>query len=157
MKNHFKTILLLSLVSGQSLAGQYAIQLEASKSPHLPRFDTLHAYGSLYTEAADNGYIRTRLGPYDSKDQARETLQQIHDVGFPEAIMVKHQSGGVSQPVALKNTTQTSDIENFDVKTLKEWNMLTPEQQKNLVYLDGKLHIKDGDSFTPLAEITGQN
>jgi hypothetical protein len=34
--------------------------------------------------------------------------------------------------------------------------MLTPEQQANLVYLDGMLHVKDGNQFIPLNEITGQ-
>ena len=34
--------------------------------------------------------------------------------------------------------------------------MLTPEQQANLVYLDGVLHVKNGNKFIPLDEITGK-
>jgi hypothetical protein len=47
-------------------------------------------------------------------------------------------------------------MENFDVRTLKEWKLLTKEQQANLVYLDGKLHVKNGNDFIPLEEIIGR-
>ena len=158
MKNHFKAVILLSLVTGETWASQYAIQLEASKSPYLERFEVLSNYGSLYTETADNGYIRTRLGPYESKRKTLDTLRYVHEEGFTDAIIVKHRGNIITQPASSSRTIKRqSDFENIDVKTLKEWNMLTPEQQKKLVYLDGELHVKDGDNFIPLDEITGQN
>ena len=82
----------------------------------------------------------------------------MHQAGFPNAIIAKHQNNGATPPPSImsKSAKHQYDIENFDVKTLKEWKMLTPEQQNNLVYLDGKLHVKNGDSFIPLSEITGQ-
>ena len=82
-------------------------------------------------------------------------LNEVHQAGFTNAIIAKHQGGKITSPTV---TTPTStkhqyNIENFDVKTLNEWKMLTPEQQKNLVYLDGELHVKNGDDFIPLSQM----
>ena len=159
MKKHYKLLILLPFVTGQAWASQYAIQLEASRSPQPEQFNSLDVHGNIYTEAANNGYIRTRLGPYGSKSRALEVLNEVHQAGFPNAIIAKHKnnvSTSPSQAITKKSANRQYDIEDFDVKTLKEWKMLTPEQQNNLVYLDGKLHVKNGDSFIPLSEITGQ-
>lgn len=157
-----KTLLSLILIIGSllfslsSFASQYAVQLEASKSPDIGRYESLSAYGKLYTIAADNGYTRTRLGPYASKTKALEVLDNVRAAGFTDAFIAKQQSGTKSTANQSVTTKGQFDIETFDVKTLKEWKMLTPEQQANLVYLDGKLHVKNGNEFTPLNEIIGQ-
>lgn len=159
MKKHYELLILLPLITGQAWASQYAVQLEASKTPQPEKFSTLSIHGNVYTEAASNGYIRTRLGPYNSKGRALEVLNEVHQAGYPNAIIAKHQSNSsttITPAITSKSAKHKYDIENFDVKTLEEWKMLTPEQQNNLVYLDGKLHVKNGDSFIPLSEITGQ-
>lgn len=157
MNKHYKLLILFPFVTGQAWASQYAVQLEASRSPQPEQFNTLSIHGNIYTEAANNGYIRTRLGPYGSKSRALEVLNEVHQAGFPNAIIAKHQGNEMSSPAVITNSSKHKyDVENFDVKTLKEWKMLTPEQQKNLVYLDGMLHVKNGDRFIPLREIIKQ-
>lgn len=162
-----KTLMLLTLVAGSSLiteaawASQFAVQLEASKSPDLNRYASLSVHGKLYTVNTDNGYTRTRLGPYENKSKALEILEKVRAAGYADAFVARHDNGvsTSSAPAPAKppaGKVRYGDIENFDVKTLKEWSMLTPEQQKNLVYLDGKLHIKDGNNFIPLHDIAGQ-
>ena len=157
-----KTLLLLTLVSSSafvavpSWANQYAVQLEASKSPDLNRYKDLGVHGNLYTVAADKGYTRTRLGPFENKNKALAVLYKVRASGYSDAFIAKHHGDDITSSSADLNTTRRHyDIENFDVKTLKEWNMLSAEQQANLVYLDGRLHVKNGDTFTPLQEITG--
>lgn len=157
-----KLLRLLTLVAGSALvtaswASQYAIQLEASKSPNLDRYQALSVHGKLYTVVANNGYTRTRLGPYKNKDQALAVLDKVHAAGYLDAFIAKHQSSEITtSSVNSKVAKQIYDIESFDVRTLKEWKMMTPEQQANLVYLDGELHIKNGDNFIPLDEITDE-
>ena len=156
-----KILMLLTLVTAPALitvpamASQYAVQLEASKSPDLGRYQALSAHGNLYTVAASNGYTRTRLGPYENKNIALDVLDKVKAAGYADAFIAKQQSSDITSSVALHPAKRQYDIENFDVKTLKEWKMLTPEQQANLVYLDGKLHVKSGNKFTPLHKISG--
>ena len=159
-----KILMLLSLVIAPALitvpamASQYAVQLEASKSPDLNRYQALSVHGNLYTIAASNGYTRTRLGPYENKSKALDVLDKVKAAGYADAFIAKQQGGDITasvSSVASHPVKRQYDIENFDVKTLNEWKMLTPEQQANLVYLDGKLHVKNGNKFTPLHEITG--
>ena len=135
------------------------MQLEASKSPNLDRYKDLTEHGRLYTVAADHGYTRTRLGPYENKSKALDVLDKVHAAGYTDAFIAKQQNGDTTSSVSSSMKSPASkyqyDIENFDVRTLKEWKMLTPEQQANLVYLDGVLHVKNGNKFIPLDEITG--
>lgn len=146
-----------ALVAAPSWASQYAIQLEASKSPNLNRYEDLSIHGKLYTVAANKGYTRIRLGPFENKNSALNALEKVHAAGYSNAFIATYHGNDITASAADSNTAQRRyDIENFDVKTLKEWNMLSPEQQANLVYLDGELHVKNGDKFTPLDEITGK-
>lgn len=158
MKKHYKILALLIIVAGPVSAGQYAVQLEASKSPQLERYKQLSVHGELYTVAADNGYIRTRLGPYDSKAAALAVLEQVHEAGYADAFLAKYNSGGITagSSVASSASRHQYDVENFDVRSLPEWGNLTPEQQSNIVYLDGVLHVKNGDEFIPMEELVSQ-
>lgn len=153
MKNNCRLLLLLTLISGHCIADQYAIQLEASKAPRLERFESLSKLGTLYTEAAGNGYIRTRIGPYESKKLALDVLNEVHAAGYTAAIITQQKN---SYEILPSVSSQQFDIQSFDVKTLKEWSMLTQEQQSNLVYLDGVLHVKNGNRFIPLSDIISQ-
>ena len=149
-----KTILLFVLTylcSTSLLASDYAIQLESSKNPQLSRFKQVATLGKLYTEPYKNGYIRTRLGLYNSKAQALKILESVHHAGFSDAFIVYEKDAVASS----KHTAVKAqhDMDSFDVKTLPEWAELTPEQQKNIVYLDGVLHIKNGNHFTPLKKL----
>ncbi len=162
-----KILFLLSIVAASgfvaapAFSSQYAVQLEASKSPNLNRFESLKVYGQLYTVDANNGYTRTRIGPYENKNKALEVLKEVHAAGFQDAFIAKQKSEDAISPAAVSKSSNHAgkhnyDIETFDVRTLKEWKMLSAEQQANLVYLDGKLHVKDGNRFTPLGEVVGK-
>lgn len=143
-----------TLMINQVLAGQYAIQLESSTSPDLTRYSHLKKYGNLYKVNADRGFVRTRLGPFINKQTTLDILEKVRVVG-PNDAFITNYMGNVSARTIDPKTT--NDIENFDVRTMNEWRLLTPEQQANLVYLDGALHVKKGSIFTPLNEVVRNN
>ena len=105
--------------------------------------------------------MRTRLGPFFNKHVALDVLEKVQASGHTDAFITNYLGDGSIMPDDVRKTKDTSahtagqqyDIENFDVRTLKEWELLTPEQQANLVYLDGALHVKNGYDFAPLYEI----
>ena len=149
-----KIVMTLMLVTGtvfvmnQVSADQYTIQLEASKSPDLTRYAHLGEYGNLYKVNAGKGFVRIRLGPYVNKHVSLDMLDKVQAAGHADAFITNYLGDG---------SGKRNDIENFDVRTLKEWKLLTPEQQTNLVYLDGALHVKNGSDFTPLYETIRNN
>jgi len=135
-------------------ASQFAIQLEASKSPSLQSYQALNKHNNLYKMPIDNGYIRIRMGPYESRKLAQSALEKIHEAGHRDAFITTYSNADTKQSLDTSMAVKKQhEIETFDVKTMKEWKMLTAEQQANLVYLDGKLHIKNGRQFTPLSDI----
>lgn len=158
MKKYCRLSVLLTAAASHCFANEYAVQLEASKSPNLKNYQALSVHGNLYTSAAGNGYIRVRLGPYENKKEALSVLSNLHAEGYTTAFVAEQSNNEASvAPITAGSTKQGHNIDSFDVRTLKEWHMLTKEQQSNLVYLDGELHIKNGDLFIPLKEAANQN
>ena len=143
MKKSYLTLGLLMCLTSQIHAGDYSIQLSAARTPQLAAFTALEKFGNLYTTNANNGFIRTRLGPFYSKPAALETLAKVHAAGHPNAFLVN----------ADANTSiKTSTLE-YNPQTLPELQMLNAEQQANIVNLDGVLHIKEGVNFIPLSKV----
>lgn len=143
MKKLYPTLGLLMCITSQIHAGDYAIQLSASKSPQLTVYKPLEKFGNLYTTTTDNGFIRTRLGTLHGKKIALETLAKVHAAGYPNAFLVN----------ADTNVTAKTPTPEYNSQNAPEWQMLNAEQQANIVNLDGVLHIKEGDNFTPLSKV----
>lgn len=148
------TLLTIALFTSQVYANEYAIQLEASKAPELSRYQQLDTLGQLYTTPTGTGYTRARLGPFSNKEDALDALNKVHAAGYQDAFLAKENRDNETQSLSSNPVSSNpEDIYNFDVKTLPVWQKLTTQQRENLVYLDGKLHIKNGDDFTPIENI----
>ena len=144
MKKLYLTLGLLMCFSSQIHAGEFAIQLTASKTPQLAPFTQLEQFGNLYTTDAGNGFIRTHLGTFSGKQAALEALTKVHAAGYPNAFLV---NAGANASATVENSSPTNYLQDST-----KWQMLSAEQQANVVNLDGTLHIKNGDDFTPLTE-----
>lgn len=151
MKNQLFVLLIIYLCSGETWAAQYAIQLEASKAPNLEFYRALSIYGNLYTVDTNQGYIRTRLGPYSTRNEAQRVLKQVHLAGFNDAFISKEQSEKDVSSLGLPMPIDAAY--NFKVINIKEWKKLTAEQKAGLVSQNGVLHIKTGDTITPLKDL----
>ena len=137
----------------------YTIQLEASKQPDLNRYSTIEQYGVLYTEETNRGLVRVRIGNYDSTSEAKSALGQIKSQGFNDAYITvtSADAGATSQPLAdsyslIPASSAPGDTPIRSPESLPIWHDLSEEQRANVVYLDGVLHIKEGDTFTPLSQ-----
>jgi hypothetical protein len=152
MKKLYLTLALLMCFASQIHAGEFAIQLTASKTPQLAPFTQLEEFGNLYTTDAGNGFIRTRLGTFSGKQAALEALTKIHAAGYKTAFLVNADSTDMNSGTSMtaENTSSTY------LQDSTEWQGLTAEQQANVVNLDGTLHIKSGDNFIPLSEFVNK-
>ncbi len=152
MKKLYFILALLMCFTSQTYAGTYAIQLAASKTPELATFASLEEFGNLYTTDAGNGLIRTRLGPYLSKQTALEALTKVHAAGHSTAFLANAGSDdmGSGTSMTFENTSSNYQQDSTELQGLSE------EQQANVVNLDGTLHIKNGDDFIPLSEFVNK-
>ena len=159
VKNHYKYLALLLLITSQAFAEQYVVHLDTSKSPDLQNFEELSIYGDLYTIEDSNGLTTTLLGPYEGKKAAKEILDEVHVAGHYAAYVSEYKSTDVSSSVS-DNAKHQYSIANFDVKRLldgtmlEKWNMLTPQQQASITYLNGSLQVLDGDEYVTLKDYT---
>ena len=159
VKKHYKYIGLLLLISSQAFAEQYVVHLDTSKSPDLLNYEELSIYGNLYTVEDSNGLTTTLLGPYEDKKAAKEILGEVHVAGHYAAYVSEYKSTDVST-VMSDNAKHQYSIANFDVKRLldgkmlEKWNMLTPQQQASITYLNGELQVLDGEEYVTLKDFT---
>ena len=148
MKKLYLTLSLLMCFTSQIHARDYAIQLEASKSPQLDKFTELEEFGNLYITDAGNGFIRTRLGPFSDKHMTLDILKKVKAAGYPSAFLAIENNDAIESSAISSTYTGSTHI----MQNAPEWNLLTAEQQANVVTLDGTLHIKNGNDFIPLSE-----
>jgi len=131
---------------------RYSIQIAAVKSTPLDFYEQLTGFDSLYAEQSSAGFIKIKLGSYSSREEAEKSLVIVKSKGFPDAFISPYtkQLDGVSTNTKNKHSERMD--ESVELSELPVWSRLTEEQRKNVVYLDGVLHVREGDSFTPISQ-----
>jgi len=136
----------LNVLADNSL---YSIQIAAVKHTTLGFYERVTGFDSLYEENSSAGFKKIKLGPYSSREDAEKSLEMVKNKGFSDAFISLYttQLNGVS-----KNKQLDRFVGSVAPNTLPVWSRLTEEQRKNVVYLDGVLHVREGDDFKPISE-----
>ena len=153
------TSLLLLTASWNTLAdsSHFSIQIAATQDADLTRFREITEFGKLSTEETGSGLIRVKVGSFKSRADAERALQNIRAKGFAEAFITSPSIKVTSPP---KNT-ETETVNSTPIKpqdndvvipeATPAWSRLTEEQKRNVVYLDGVLHLRVNGEFIPLS------
>lgn len=135
---------------------QFSIQVVASESPDLANFKELLEFGSPYIENTDNSLVRVKVGSFSSRVNAEKALEKIRNKGFKDAFISSYTGKAVT--FAEKKIIPTTIIKKAsygnklaDPETTKGWAKLSEGQKKNVVYLDGILHLHVDGDFIPLS------
>lgn len=140
--------LLLFVISYNSFAGaaMFSIQILASQSPDITALKASSGLDDVYTEETGFGLTRVKVGAYNNRDEAELDLESIQSNGFPDAFITsyKGQQSAVSAPTPSRPLSHMKS---------PAWSRLTEEQKRNVVYLDGVLHLHEDDKFIPLASL----
>jgi hypothetical protein len=105
------------------------------------------------------------VGRYNSLDDAKADLNRVAD-DYPGAFVRNMPSAARSvdfasrsantsanqmaaHQAATQHSSSTPDTQSSDAKL---WDSLSESERRRVVYLDGVLHLKQGDQFVPLAE-----
>lgn len=159
-------LLFLSLLSWSVWAesSHYSIQVVSAQSPNLADYSLLSEFGSIYTEHVNNNTVRVKVGSYFKREEAEMALKKIRKQGFPDAFLSAYSEKITALPkkapepqITIKKTMPT-EVPSA-LKQVKKppssrpsWSNLTPEQKRNVVYLDGILHLRVNDDFIPLSK-----
>ena len=160
------SLLLLLTASWITLADSthFSVQVAATKNPDLARFREVTEFGSLYTEETGEGLIRVKVGSYASRAEAEQALSGVQARGFTGAFITSATGQSASLP---DNTTPSSETITHEVASneilpepeenqvtpeqLPAWSRLTEDQKRDVVYLDGVLHLRRNGEFIPLS------
>ncbi len=139
----------------------FSIQIAATEAPNLTFFKETTGFNSLYSEETESGLVRIKLGSYISREEAEQDLIKIKNKGFPDAFITSYTGKKTIKSTKLKKQPAISS-EEITINEPKEnkllppssspaWSKLTEAQKRNVVYVDGILHLRDGDKFIPLS------
>lgn len=144
--------LAVSVAAGQVMAVDYAVQIGAFKQvPQSSYLDAANSYGSILRLDAGDGVTAYSIGPFGSRDDAETTRGLLLD-HYPDAFIRQVSDGQiVSAPTATSDARASSAPTRVIAGAGNDLSGLTAEERQRVVYLDGVLHIKEGDSFTPLS------
>lgn len=142
----------------------YSIQVISAQSPNLSDYNKLSEFGSIYTEHTRGSAVRVKVGSYFKRENAEIALRKIRERGFPDAFISAYSEKTRPLPKKLSRPLpileEISDTEKLKTPKLEKkpsplsppmWSKLTPEQKRNVVYLDGILHLRVNDDFIPLS------
>ncbi len=159
----------------------FSIQITATEAPNLTFYKETTGFDTLYSEETKSGLVRIKLGSYTSRKEAERDLTKIKNKGFPDAFvtsytgkkLIKSAKLKKSPLISRKKTTiinkpkenavlSPSSNEEVTISEPKEnkllppssspaWSKLTEAQKRNVVYVDGILHLHEGDKFIPLS------
>lgn len=150
--------LFLLTASWGALAGdaQFSIQVAAVKeTSKLAFFKQSTGFDSLYTEETESGLVRIKLGAYRSREEAKKDLFVIKRKGFPQAFITANtRRPAVKSPIIYSKPHAISEpikSDHPDPSSSPAWSTLTEVQKRNVVYVDGVLHLHEGGKFIPLS------
>lgn len=161
MKHRISPLLLAVVLTSPAVAvADYTVQVGAYNKPELANFKAAESVGAVHSTKMSSGLTQFSVGQYASNAEAQAALASLKAAGFGDAFVTK--TGGRSHAVSSSRKTHKGvqrvvarQAKGYD-GTMAPWMHLPAEIRAKLVILDGRPHIKEGGSFTPLAQYRGQ-
>ncbi|MCR9279832.1 MAG: SPOR domain-containing protein [Pseudomonadaceae bacterium] len=142
-------IVLIACASG-AIANDYVVQIGAFTKDVREYLEPARSYGQIVQRATASGATSYSVGPFGSEADARTALDLLQE-HYPDAFVRRHsrdslvaQSPAAATPAVIARTGNLSNEQ-----TLAN---LTAEERERVVYLDGILHVKEGNEFIPLSQ-----
>ena len=143
------SVVCASVMAGASgsAAAEYVVQIGALSRANPGFAVDAMSVGTVMTSESEAGLIRYRVGPFASPSEARAAKAKLRAAGYPDAYIRRIQAPPAvsSAPLSGSESVPPGTV---DISTLPE------EVRAKLVYLDGELHIKEGEKFVPLSKYT---
>lgn len=145
----FLLVTILVFYSSLIWADKYTIQVGAFHQISEYTLSSVARYGA-YQQEKKGHLIRLMVGSFDTRPDAETLLSEINK-SYPEAfVRLVDQHGGDEKHQHYDEETPRHQHPHFNGEEIIKWQSLSEDQRKHAVYLDGRLHLKYGDHFTPV-------
>ena len=139
----FKKLMIASCIGiGASATADYTVQIGAMTVPDPAFTQAASAHGEVIAKRLPSGLTLYQVGRFQLRDDATALHRKLVADGYVDAY-VKTTTPPRSVAQSASESTQPAQLAS-----------LSPEERAKVVYLDGVLHIKDGDSFTPVESVS---
>ena len=140
----------LLLISGSAHA-EYSVQIGAFKEPAPSFTAAAEKVGKLYRSKSPTGLTRLQVGRFATKKEASIARTALLGAGYEGAFVVEK---GVSLRAATdaartSNTTRTYSAPRT-APAADPMAGVPADLRDRVVILDGRLHVVEGETFTPL-------
>ena len=169
------------LFAGEAVAAdlEWTVQIGALRRPDAGFAAAAETVAPVRTTQTREGLTRFRVGRFDDPQDAERALGALRRAGYADAYVVQTRGAAAGLPAVsagpppTRGTSPTSHTSLTPHTSPTSHTSPTPHTSPRLnpsrdgeqvieslpeslrsrvVYLDGVLHVKDGDRFTPLAE-----
>ena len=137
----FLVLVVLVLAPVPSSAGDYTVQIGAFREAPDDFAIAAETVGEVRTSSTAQGLTRYRVGSYDSQDAAETARLALVGAGYGDAFVIRSRRARLDPTPAPVAATTGDPLAGVPASL-----------RSRVVLLDGTYHVKDGDSFTPLAE-----
>jgi hypothetical protein len=150
-------IIVSSFIATAAMAGNYGVQVGAFKNVPSDLVNILDAFDEV-TTIQGTSTTSIIVGQYNTFSEAKLVLAELADAGYTDAFVrdidkARAQSLGKASSYSNTNATIGNYANESPFSSAVEkakFYSLSPQEQRNAVILDGKLHLKQGDSFLPV-------
>lgn len=140
------TAAVLVALASTTASAEFSVQIGAFRTVGSGFEDDARAFGSVYTDVTAAGVTRVRVGPFSSRAEADAAVRDIRAAGYNDAFVLRT---GMDASSSLPSVAAAPPV---SVSHTSDFDRLPADVRANAVYLDGALHVKEGDRFIPLRE-----
>ena len=130
-------------------AANYSVQIGAYKDPAAAETKRASDIGEITMHPGRDGLTRIRVGHFESEQDAQTALQRVRAAGYADAYISDERGrpvGHHEQRLPLSRPTAYSEDKRLSAAKAK----IPADQHRNIVYLDGRLMLKEGNTFRSL-------
>ncbi|MFK7794853.1 MAG: SPOR domain-containing protein [Gammaproteobacteria bacterium] len=138
-------LLIISIASSAQAhqhANSYSVQIATYRNLPNNFLTSAEAFGEVHTSQA-NGLTRVSIGSFSNRNEAQALLSQLKKAGYEDAF-ISH-LGASSSPSSSEHNNPTSPS-----SEMAKFRNLSDAEKDRAVFVDGKLHLKEGNQFIPI-------
>ncbi len=126
----------------------YTVQIATYKNLPTNFLTSAEAFGDVHTSQTGE-LTRVSVGSFNSRSEAQALLSRIKQAGYDDAFINQLGTSNAANRSHSSSSSQDSFQANPSSEMAKFRNL--PEAEKDrAVFVDGKLHLKDGNQFIPV-------
>ena len=140
----FITLALLLIISMACItqadqhSSSYRVQIAIYKNLPEDFVASAEKFGSVHTSQAGE-LTRVSVGSFSNRSEAQDLLSQLKQAGYEDAF--------ISQTGSRMTNTQHQESPSSEMAKFRN---LSDAEKDRAVFVDGKLHLKEGNRFIPI-------